>query len=309
MEGSYTCSLVTRLLQPVLCLVRPFLSAPPPTVEPPLRKLQLPAGAPPELCAAFDAAADTVSSGLAGKMPVAVRLRLYALYKQATAGDASATPPAAGVLDATAHVKWRAWAELRGMQRAEAMRLYCSTSDAAAQGGMGAIGEGEDGSDDDAMLEAMASGGFAGPVQSSMACLASDGAELGESPLLHCAAREADAELCRELLVDGGHAVDEVDAEGHTALHWACDQGHVAVVACLLEHGAEPDATNSDGSTPLHMACASDHVGIAMLLIEAGADSTTRDADGCTPLSFASEATVAHLQPLLSGNLGSSSGA
>ena len=53
---------------------------------------------------------------------------------------------------------------------------------------------------------------------------------------------------------------DEADEDGHTALHWACDAGHMEVARCLLEHGAAPNAQNVDGSTPLHMACACEHL-------------------------------------------------
>jgi len=49
-------------------------------------------------------------------------LTLYALYKQATAGDAQGERP--GVLDFVGAAKFAAWEGLRGMSTAEAMQKY-----------------------------------------------------------------------------------------------------------------------------------------------------------------------------------------
>ena len=49
-------------------------------------------------------------------------LKLYALFKQASAGDAAGTRPAA--MDFVACAKWDAWNGLRGTPAHEAMRRY-----------------------------------------------------------------------------------------------------------------------------------------------------------------------------------------
>ena len=49
-------------------------------------------------------------------------LRLYALYKQATAGDAGGDAP--GMLDFVARAKYDAWAKLKGTGREDAMKKY-----------------------------------------------------------------------------------------------------------------------------------------------------------------------------------------
>jgi diazepam-binding inhibitor (GABA receptor modulator, acyl-CoA-binding protein) len=49
-------------------------------------------------------------------------LKLYALYKQATAGDVSGARP--GILDMTGRLKYDAWAKLKGMGGDEAMSAY-----------------------------------------------------------------------------------------------------------------------------------------------------------------------------------------
>lgn len=49
-------------------------------------------------------------------------LELYALYKQATAGDASGARP--GMLEVKARAKYDAWAKRKGMTKDAAMAAY-----------------------------------------------------------------------------------------------------------------------------------------------------------------------------------------
>ncbi len=49
-------------------------------------------------------------------------LRLYALYKQATVGDAAGKRP--GMIDFVKRAKYDAWSELSGTSREDAMRSY-----------------------------------------------------------------------------------------------------------------------------------------------------------------------------------------
>lgn len=51
-----------------------------------------------------------------------VKLRLYALYKQATAGDAGGKRP--GMFDPVGRAKYDAWAEAKGMTGDEARSAY-----------------------------------------------------------------------------------------------------------------------------------------------------------------------------------------
>lgn len=51
-----------------------------------------------------------------------VKLRLYALYKQATKGDVSGKRP--GMLDLVGRAKYDAWAQLAGTSQQEAERQY-----------------------------------------------------------------------------------------------------------------------------------------------------------------------------------------
>ena len=58
----------------------------------------------------------------------ATLLRLYALYKQASEGDAAGERP--GIADFAARAKWDAWATLAGIPSTQAMRDYIALVDA-----------------------------------------------------------------------------------------------------------------------------------------------------------------------------------
>ncbi len=58
-------------------------------------------------------------------------LQLYALYKQATAGDATGKRP--GILDPVGRAKHDAWSSRRGTEPTAAMREYVSLVDRLVQ--------------------------------------------------------------------------------------------------------------------------------------------------------------------------------
>ena len=221
-------------------------------------------------------------------LPVAQRLRLYGLYKQATVGDApdAAASSYSSLLDPSAPLKLKAWTSLRGMPSAVARDQYVHAVRCAA-GGEAVDDAADEATELDAIDAAM--GSMAGPVMSSMSANAEEEEEMQRSDErlpLHAAARMGDASGCAKLL-RSGHAVDGPDEDLHTPLHWACDSGHVEVARTLLASGAQVEARNCDGSTPLHMACACEHLHVAQLLIDAGASTAALDTDGCTPLDLA----------------------
>lgn len=59
-------------------------------------------------------------------------LELYALYKQATAGDASGSRP--GVFDLKGRAKWDAWAGKKGTPKEKAMDAYVALVDRLVAG-------------------------------------------------------------------------------------------------------------------------------------------------------------------------------
>jgi diazepam-binding inhibitor (GABA receptor modulator, acyl-CoA-binding protein) len=74
-----------------------------------------------DLRAEFEAAAEA-AKGLARKPDNATLLQLYALYKQATAGDTGGARP--GGFDFVGQAKYDAWAKLRGTAPEAAMQQY-----------------------------------------------------------------------------------------------------------------------------------------------------------------------------------------
>lgn len=74
-----------------------------------------------DLRARFEQAADAVQR-LDERPDNATLLRLYALYKQATAGDVSGKRP--GFIDLAGRAKYDAWAELEGLDPDAAKEQY-----------------------------------------------------------------------------------------------------------------------------------------------------------------------------------------
>lgn len=86
-----------------------------------------------------------------------------------------------------------------------------------------------------------------------------------------------------------GEAAATRDTEGLTALHRAAaGEPLPAVVALLLDNGADSGARSEAGEIPLHCAARrSPHADVLTLLLDRGADVNARDADGNTPLHAA----------------------
>jgi len=73
-----------------------------------------------------------------------------------------------------------------------------------------------------------------------------------------------------------------------TPLHWASFKGHKAVVALLLEKGADINALNKDGRTPFMMAAGFGQQDVVELLLKKGAETAFKDKNGKTALDYAS---------------------
>ena len=55
------------------------------------------------------------------------KLKMYALYRQATDGDVQGKKP--GMLNPVARYKWQAWAQVKGMSSTQAMQEYITEVD------------------------------------------------------------------------------------------------------------------------------------------------------------------------------------
>ena len=66
----------------------------------------------------------------------------------------------------------------------------------------------------------------------------------------------SDGDLDRvKAAVSGGEDIDGRGSDGDTALHKACQKGHVDIVKYLLDNGANTELTNIFDRTPLQLAC------------------------------------------------------
>jgi 26S proteasome non-ATPase regulatory subunit 10 len=160
----------------------------------------------------------------------------------------------------------------------------------------------------------------------------------GWTPLMSCASA-GHALVARLLLVPAvAVAVDDTNARGCTALHYACSKAHMDVVTLLLAAGADPrrrdktgatalhraaaaagggsaeivaaligsphgralvTSANDEGETPLHTAILMKNTATAEVLVRAGAPLDHKDADGKTPLDRASAEARESLQAAL----------
>ena len=67
-------------------------------------------------------------------------------------------------------------------------------------------------------------------------------------------------------LLEKGASADMQDQDGRTALHWAAENGHEAVVRTLLEKGASADIQDQSGRTALHRAAQNRHEAVIKIL-------------------------------------------
>ncbi|MFN9738326.1 MAG: ankyrin repeat domain-containing protein [Pseudomonadota bacterium] len=105
-------------------------------------------------------------------------------------------------------------------------------------------------------------------------------------PDLAAAAKVGDQAAVERLLALGLH-FDARDAQGCTALLRACGGGHLALVADLLDRGADPALAAETGATALSAAISARRESVVRLLLERGVDPNTRLPGGITPLMVA----------------------
>ncbi len=85
-------------------------------------------------------------------------------------------------------------------------------------------------------------------------------------PPLHRAARDGDVHRVQQLLQVPGACVDEKDAEGCTALHYAADGNHVSVAEVLLHAGADVGTGDTQGDSPVQYAQLCEHQEVLAVL-------------------------------------------
>ncbi len=108
----------------------------------------------------------------------------------------------------------------------------------------------------------------------------------GETPLL-AAARSGQVEAV-DVLLDAGANVDAQETwNGQSALMWAAAEGHAAVVARLIERGADINVRSNSGASALLFAARKGDMAAVETLLAAGAEVNESRPDGATALLVA----------------------
>ncbi|GLC50215.1 hypothetical protein PLESTB_000355100 [Pleodorina starrii] len=100
------------------------------------------------------------------------------------------------------------------------------------------------------------------------------------------AAKFGDEEAVEDFIAIGKD-INEPDAQGRTALHYAVAYDHAVIAKMLVDEGANLEARDTMNNTPLHYACGYGRTGLARMLLNAGADKTVQNNTGKTPLDLA----------------------
>jgi ankyrin repeat protein len=119
------------------------------------------------------------------------------------------------------------------------------------------------------------------------------------APALVAAAKSGAHAAALELVAKGAD-INDTEADGTTALHWAVRSADRKLIAALLEAGAHANAQNRYGVTPQHLAAINGDAATLRLLLEAGADANVALPEGETVLlSAARTGSAAAIEVLL----------
>ena len=98
----------------------------------------------------------------------------------------------------------------------------------------------------------------------------SNGAVMALEEALYAAAYYGDSAAASEALERGARVSWRHPQGGASALLVACELGYDAVVAILLQAGADANAARDDGAAPLRVAVTNDRHEVVRLLLAAG---------------------------------------
>ena len=185
-----------------------------------------------------------------------MKLRLYGLYKQATAGDCPENVDASGPVR---RAMAEAWKKQRGVVPAQARAKYIELLDERNSQWRDAVTA-------DRLSTASLSRPFDQSVDHSK-----------ESAILRGDLQALKVEISENPLL-----VKAADAQQLTLLHIAADRGFADIVRFLIFSGADLNACDANKETPLHLAAVSGHAEVVKILIEAGSDRSLKNTDGET---------------------------
>ncbi|KAH9505235.1 hypothetical protein Btru_059031 [Bulinus truncatus] len=95
---------------------------------------------------------------------------------------------------------------------------------------------------------------------------------LNRSPLhFACSHSYGNIGIVRKIIEAEAH-LDELDGDGNSSLHLACQKINIPVVRLLLDHGASVNIAGENGDTPLTKACYTKDKALVEVLLKAGCD-------------------------------------
>ncbi|KAG0727620.1 Ankyrin repeat domain-containing protein 50 [Chionoecetes opilio] len=96
--------------------------------------------------------------------------------------------------------------------------------------------------------------------------------------------------------------INQQDAYGRSALHYATEQGHIYIVHMLIKAGVRVDTPDAEHMTALHLAVQRGLVEVITLLLEGGARVNNKMNDKSTPLHIAASRGYTDILELLLGH-------
>ena len=131
-------------------------------------------------------------------------------------------------------------------------------------------------------------------LEADDALIDSTESSLGLTPLSIASLKGSD-QTVRVLLEAGANKEARSSPCHRTAIHFAAEGGHLAVVQELLEFGAEHDTKSFIGTTPLYFACQGGYLDVVSVLCQAGADVNAAADGGESPLMAACQVMFSKL--------------
>ena len=215
-----------------------------------------------------------------------IQLELYALFKQATAGDCQA--PAVGC-GTKRTVMIEAWRSKSGVSSSDAQKHYVGILDSACPNWRNHLLNATNPDFPDDEYEDLCASEPKGSVSTWAAGSVpvgtiGDAGEVDETvagQLCHLAA-EGNLAALKEVLSKDPSLVSAKDTDGMTCLHWASDRGNMDVAKFLISAKADINAQDLCQNTPLHIAAMACQKQLVRLLLDAKADVSVVNVDGDT---------------------------
>ena len=207
-----------------------------------------------------------------------LQLELYALYKQATIGDASEDLTCGiSLLDPKRRIMNEAWISKRGLEHETAEREYLRIVDSRCPFWR-----------EGACSEPSSAEERPGWAVGSVPVDVIGNTDRDESIIGQVCelAAEGNLNAVRDVVDKAPNILQQSDVDGMTCLHWASDRGHDDLVAFLLDKNSNPNASDLFGNTPLHSAAMAGQTPVLRRLLDAKADIGAINQDGDSAASI-----------------------